>query len=131
MKSNEGMIYDGVKAFSLRELSDIGWQIQGDNETDTQQLYSDTAWMYAVIQKRAAGVASIPRLLLKGKTEVEEDALPFEFDIGDLLWRSSIGLDLYAKAYGLTVKNQFKDLKVRWFQPDSVEPIIDLSLIHI
>ena len=59
MKGNEGIIYDGVKAFSLRELSDRGWTIQGSNDTDTGQLYKDAAWLYAVIQKRAGGVMSI------------------------------------------------------------------------
>ena len=76
MKGNEGIIYDGVKAFSLRELSDRGWTIQGSNDTDTGQLYKDAAWLYAVIQKRAGGVMSIPRVLLRGETEVEEERYP-------------------------------------------------------
>ena len=81
--NNEGMIYDGVKAFSLRELSDRGWTIEGENESDIFQLYKDAAWLYAVIQKRASGGLSIPRILMKGNAEVEEDTLPFEFDIPD------------------------------------------------
>ena len=126
--NNEGLIYDGVKAFSLRALSDRGWTIEGESESDIMQLVSDAAWLWAVIQKRAGAVVSIPRVLMKGSAEVEEDSLPFEFDIPDLMGRSSFAVDTYAKAYGLTVKNQFKDLRVRWFMPDSVTPIIDEQL---
>ena len=122
---NQGIIYDGLKAFSLRELSDRGWTIEGESESDIQQLYKDAAWMFAVIQKRAGGVMSVPRLLLKGDNEVEEEDLPFGFDIGDMLWRSSIAIDLYAKAYLLQVKNQFKPLHVRWLYPESVTYEVD------
>ena len=115
-----GIIYDGVKAFSLRELSDRGWKIEGESQSDADQLYKDTAWLYAVIQKRANGVMAIPRILLKGSAEVEEKDLPFTFDIGDMMWRSSIAIDLYAKAYLLQLKNQFKTLKVRWLYPESI-----------
>ncbi len=125
---NNGVIYDGVKAFSLRELSDRGWTIEGQSESDIEQLVTEAAWMYAVIQKRAGGVVSIPRVLMKGETDVEEDSLPFEFDIPDLMHRSSVATDTYAQAYGLTVKNQFKDLRVRWFRPDSVELVLDEEL---
>ena len=120
-----GIIYDGVKAFSLKELSDRGWKIEGENQSEVDQLYRDTAWLYAVIQKRAGGVTSIPRVLLKGETEVEEEELPFTFDINDMLWRSSIALDIYAKAYLLQLKNQFKVLGVRWFHPETITLEID------
>ena len=120
-----GIIYDGVKAFSLKELSDRGWKIEGENQSDVDQLYRDTAWLYAVIQKRAGGVTSIPRVLLKGETEVEEEDLPFTFDINDMLWRSSLALDLYAKAYLLQLQNQFKVLGVRWFHPETITLEID------
>ena len=120
-----GIIYDGVKAFSLREMSDRGWKIEGATDSQVAELYEETAWLYAVIQKRANGVMSIPRVLLKGSTEVDADTLPFTFDIPDMLWRSSIALDLYAKAYLLQVKNQFKTLKVRWLYPESIALEID------
>ena len=73
-----GIIYDGKKAFSLKELSDRGWTIAGENQSEVDQLYRDTAWLYAVVQKRAGGVTSIPRVLLKGTSEVEEKDLPFD-----------------------------------------------------
>lgn len=116
---------DGFKAFSLREMSDQGWTIEGADKTRAAELYRQTAWLYSVITKRGAGVQSIPRVLKKGQTKVSESDLPFKFDIGDLMRRSSIALDLYAKAYLLVVRNQFKPLKVRWLYPESIELKID------
>lgn len=119
-------LYDGAKAVPLDALPEEAWTYLTGN-MDDNELYRTTAYLYAVIQKRAGAVREIPRKLVnkQSEEEVKEDEIEQELgltvDLGSLLFRSSVALDLYAKAYMMAMgDNQGNPKRVRWLHPSTV-----------
>ena len=119
-------LYDGVKAIPLEALPEEAWTYL-TGEMDDKELYRTTAYLYAVIQKRAGAVRGIPRKLVnkQSEEEVKEDEIEQELgltvDLGSLLFRSSVALDLYAKAYMMAMgDSQGNPKRVRWLHPSTV-----------
>ena len=70
----------------------------------------DSAWFRSVIRKRANGVRSVPRRIMRGETEIDE--ADFDGAVGmprvnfaRLLEQASIALDLYGACYFANVQN--------------------------
>ena len=81
----------------------------------------DSPWFRAVIGKRANGVTAIPRRIMRGETEIEQDDLPFRVDLADLLYRGSMALDVYGAAYFAVVQNARRmPLEIRWLDPRTI-----------
>ena len=130
-KSSKAFVTDGTNVKSLNPWdadSMTGWTkiSGGDQETATSLLYSQTAWLYGCIDKRASACRSIPLVLMRGGTELEELIIPnMKFDIGDIIYRMSTALDLYGKAYLWKEQNRVITTRVRWIYPGTIEEIID------
>lgn len=86
----------------------------------------DSAWFRSVIRKRANGVRSIPRRIMRGETEIDE--ADFDGAVGmprvnfaRLLEQASVALDLYGACYFANVQNAGrKSLEVRWLDPRTI-----------
>lgn len=123
---DNSFIFDGRKAVSTKGLSDdLLTNLFGGVAGISSDPYKASAWLYAVIIKRAAATRSIPRILKsKSGDPIKERDLPFKIDLGGLLYQSSIALDRRGAAYWGKVRGSTGKLaRVRWLDPDTITPI--------
>lgn len=98
----------------------------------------NSTWFRAVVRKRANGVVSIPRRIMKGETEIQEDefdGLPSKsgepgikprIDFARLMRQGSVAIDRFGKAYfAVVVNNAKKPLEVRWLDPNTIDLVFD------
>lgn len=87
----------------------------------------NSTWFRAVVRKRANGVVSIPRRIMQGKTEIEEDEFDGlegkpRIDFPRLMRQGSVAIDRFGRAYFAVVVNSGKKpLEVRWLDPSTIE----------
>ena len=104
-------------------LDDGGQTITG--RVDIEELASSVAWLYACFKILSDKVSRLPReITTPSEDVVEEEDLPLDINLTDLLWRTEYSRNLYAAAYWYKLRNRRTVAGVRWFDPVSIEPLV-------
>lgn len=117
-----------IKSISYNSAWLQGEDVSEGTTHSVESLAASVSWLHAAYSLRADKISGMPREIMnRAGNIVEEKDLPFAINLDDLLWRSEYALNLYAKSYWFQVKNTRRVLKVRWFDPTTIEPKVSQS----
>jgi HK97 family phage portal protein len=141
MKTQRLTVFDGatLKSKDLSAWTADEWQTVfggyfGSHDESPAALYRVVGWLHACVNLRADRIASLPWALFRGETQLltdEDDlaAYPYLDNFTDLLELTEGALCLCGYAYWFKQRNaRNAPLGMRWFAPDSVEPIYDAAV---
>jgi HK97 family phage portal protein len=123
-----------LSMWSAEEWHSVFGAYFGSDEQTPRRLYGAVGWLYACVNLRADRVASMPWAIFQGKRQVLSDeeelsAYPFMDNFGELLELTEAALCLCGYAYWFKARNaRNMPLGLRWFAPDSVEPLYDAEV---
>lgn len=122
----------GLKSIPLNALPPEAWErIAGSGQAPAIiALYKEVAWLNRAVNLRAQALSSLPRMFYDAAgNEVEEEDLPFDVDMTDLLDTVEGHLTLHAAAYILPevrfVLGRGKVLSLRALHPTTMKPQYD------
>ena len=100
------------------------------SSTGAESLAATVGYIYACYRYRSDKLMGLPREITRSGEPVKECDLPFEIDLGDLLWRTEYSLNVYAAAYWYRLKTSLKLKGVRWFDPTTITPKVNDSGLY-
>ncbi len=152
-----GTEHGGFKAFAIGEgllnmdLSHQVWGGSGD-DGDYESIAASVSWLWACYRIRADKMSNLPLSIVSIADDepVEENELPFNISISDLLWRTEYSLLVHGFAYWMKVLSSQKTMRfdsiakvdgefrmklaedvtsalynVRWLDPLSMTPLVN------
>jgi hypothetical protein len=132
-RANDIKVFDGQSLKTIAFESAEDWLAWTQGKDASRNPYASSAWYYACVTKRAAMTRAVPRILRRADSDgddIKDTDLPFQIDLGDLMYRSSVSLDRYAAAYWAKIRSgqdgtQGQLRKVKLLDPTTIEPIYD------
>lgn len=122
----------GLKSVPLQALPREAWTslVGGDSGAagDIDTLYENIPWLYRGVNAICNALDGIEHVVHRGDKdgpEVDEDDLPFEVNLGELLDNWARMMTLRGAAYAFIERNRARTLKVRPLHPATMKPVYD------
>jgi HK97 family phage portal protein len=123
-----------LSAWSADEWHTVFGSYFGSQDESPRSLYSLVGWLYACVNLRADRISSMPWAIFRGEKQVlsnEDDLSAYAYldNFADLLELTEAALCLCGYAYWFKQRNlRNVPLALRWFAPDTVEPLYDSAV---
>ena len=123
-KSGIYILNERTKAITLSGLTSEHFSELLGITGGLEQLAANVAYLYAAYDARAGEISKLPVVLKNNKGEVVSK-WPVQVDLPDLLYRSELSLNIHGEAYMFKEQINKRKARLRWFDPASVEPLVD------